>query len=436
MHRYLMLWAVGLAAVTTNDGFAQTQAKPSAAAPTVKAKQSAVVAPTVKLTEAEKKFDEIVRGFEKRLTESGAFTADVVSQWEATGSGKDVQGTNIYHVAVQAGGKLRVEAGSKEAGAAQFVCVSDGRSITRLLRSANLYSQHDAATTLDELQHDAMTLQTLNGSGVDFLVRPQFRAQLIAQITGVEEVGPEKLNNTDTRHFRLTLVDKRVFDLWFTAGDQPVLTRLVTTTSIPIDGERTFRLTTSGSFQWKVGVTHPEGTFTLAIPAGARRVNDLLAALQEGDIEQLLGKPAPALELVSLQGTKVKLADQLGKNVVVLIFWASWCAPSIDGMPSLNEFVAACEKGGAAVYAINLGEDRDTVNNTVTEKGYTGTVLLDPGAESLQAYRIGAIPVTILIGKDGTVQAYQSGSTEEAREQIRAYAAALMSGKTLVPKGP
>ena len=393
MHRYLMLWAVGLAAVTTNNGFAQTQAKPSAvAAPTVKAKQSAVAAPTVKLTDAEKKFDEIVRGVEKRLTESGAFTADVVSQWEATGSGKDVQGTNIYHVAVQAGGKLRVEAGSKEAGAAQFVCVSDGRSITRLLRSANLYSQHDAATTLDELQHDAMTLQTLNGSGVDFLVRPQFRGTVDSQITGVEEVGPEKLNNTDTRHFRLTLVDKRVFDLWFTAGDQPVLTRLVTTTSIPIDGERTFRLTTSGSFQWKVGVTHPEGTFTLAIPAGARRVNDLLAALQEGDIEQLLGKPAPALELVSLQGSKVKLADQLGKNVVVLIFWASWCAPSIDGMPSLNEFVAACEKGGAAVYAINLGEDRDTVNNTVTEKRYTGTVLLDPAPSRCRPIGSGPSP--------------------------------------------
>ena len=44
-------------------------------------------------------------------------------------------------------------------------------SITRLLRTANLYSQHDAATTLDELQHDAMTLRTLEGSGVDFLVR-------------------------------------------------------------------------------------------------------------------------------------------------------------------------------------------------------------------------------------------------------------------------
>lgn len=425
MYRYVTLWTVALVIALINDGFAQAQGTPST-----------VVAPTVKLSEAEKKFDEIVRGFEKRLTESGAFIVDVVSQWKATGSGKDVQGTNIYHVAVQAGGKLRIAAGSKEKGEGQFICVSDGRTMTRLLRPANLYSQHDAGTTLDELQHDAMTLQTLNGSGVDFLVRPQFRAQLIAQIAGVEDVGPEKLNNTDTRHFRLTLVDKRMFDLWFTTGDQPVLTKLVTTTSIPIDDQRTFQMMTSGLFQWKVGVTHPEGTFTLAIPEGARRVNDLLAALQEGDIEQLLGQPAPPLELVNLQGTKVNLADQLGKKVMVLIFWTSWCAPSTDLMPALTEFVAASEKGGAAVYAINLGEDRDTVSNAVTEKGYQGTVLLDPDAASVQLYRIGAIPMTFLIGKDGTVQAYQSGSTDEVRQQIRVQTAALISGKTLLPKGP
>jgi peroxiredoxin len=425
MYRYLMLSMVAVTTLLAGEGRAQT----------TQAKQPAMVAPPVKLTDAERKFDEIVRGFEKRLTDSGAFVADVVSQWQATGSGKDVKGTNIYHVAVQAGGKLRLEAGSKEAGEAQFICISDGRKITRLLKSANLYSQHDAGTTLDELQHDNMTLQTLNGSGVDFLVRPQFRAQLIAQITGVEDLGLEKLGAADTQHFRLTMVDKRIFDLWFTTGNQPVLTKLVTTTSIPIDDRRTFQLTTSGVFQWKVGIQHPEGTFALALPAGARRVNDLLAALQEGDIEQLVGQPAPTLELTDLQGAKVNLADVLGKKIVVLIFWASWCAPSTDVMPALNEFIATAEKSGVAVLAVNLGENRDTVTKMVAEKGYTGTVLLDSGAKSLEVYRINAIPVTVLIGKDGTVQAYHSGSGQEVRQQIRAQVETLIAGKPLAPSG-
>ena len=191
------------------------------------------------------------------------------------------------------------------------------------------------ATSLDELQYDNMTLQTLTGSGVEFLIRPQFRAQLIAQISGVEDVGREKLGAVDTRHFRLNLLDKRVFDLWFTTGEQPVLTKLVTTTSIPIDGERTFRLTTTGTFQWQVGVKHAEGTFALEIPAGARRVNDLLAALQEGDIEQLLGQPAPALELTNLQGNQVNLSQQFGKNSGGADFLGQLVCPEHgpDGVP-------------------------------------------------------------------------------------------------------
>ena len=62
-------------------------------------------------------------------------------------------------------------------------------------------------------------------------------------------------------------------------------------------------------------------------------------------------------------------------------------------------------------------------------------MLLDPPAAAVQAYRIGEIPVTFLIGKEGTVQAYQKGSSDQSRERIRADAAVLMSGKMLVPKG-
>ena len=389
-------------------------------------------APTLQLSEAEQKFDQIVRSFETQLLGAGAFSADVVSQWESSGSGRAAKGTNLYRLAVQAGGKLRIEAGSREGGEGQFICVSDGTKITRLYRPAALYSQQDAGSTLADVQHDAMTLQTLSGSGIEFLVRLQFRAELIAQIADVENLGSEKLVGKDVVHLRLKFVDQRVFDLWFTSSDQPILTQLSTTTNIRIDDQRMFRLTTTSFFDWKIGGSFPEGTFTLALPPDARRVNDLLAALQGGDIEQLLGQPAPVLELDALSGEKVNLADRRGKSVIVLIFWASWCAPSTDRMASLNEFVQLCQQKGGVVYAVNLGEEASVVRQTVEEKGYQGTVLLDPKANSLGAYRVRAIPVTILIGKDGTVQSYRSGSTDEARARIREDAAALLSGKSLV----
>ena len=130
---------------------------------------------------------------------------------------------------------------------------------------------------------------------------------------------------------------------------------------------------------------------------------------------ELLGKRAPGLELDQLDGGRVSLAEHLGKRVVILIFWASWSAPSTEGMGSLNEFVEQCRRQDAPVFAVNLGEDVATVRQTVAEMGYRGSVLLDARAESLKVYKMGALPITILIGKDGTVQAYHTGSTPEVR---------------------
>ena len=253
-----------------------------------------------------------------------------------------------------------------------------------------------------------------------FLVRPQFRAQLIAKLHGnVEDLGVEKLDNVDTRHFRGMCAKANthdVYDMWFTAGKQPVLTRLVMTTTMPIDDQRTFQLTTSGTFRWN-DRRHSirTGTFTLAIPAGARRVNDLMAALQGGDIEQLVGKPAPPLELESLQGTTVNWPTSWAERVVVLIFWTSWCVPSSDVMAVAQRVRRQLRKGrrGRVRHQPGRGsregqQRRDGVRLSGHRPARSGC------RRRCEPIGSGRSPITFLIGADGTVQAYQSGSTPEA----------------------
>lgn len=393
---------------------------------------SKAIIPSVQLSDAEKQFDTIVKTFEKMLYGAGAFSVEVTSRWESQGSGKPAHGTNLYQVAVETGGKFRIEAGSKKAGAAQFLCVSDGEKVTRLYRPTNVYSQHELVSSHNGVQHDAMTLHALSGSGVDLLIRPQFRNELIYQISDVKIVGTETVHGKEVIHLQLKLKDRRTFDLWFTTSDQPILSQLAITTDIPLGGQESFRLTTTSTFDWKIGEPLPKDTFALAIPEGARRVNDLLSALQDGDIAQLIGKPAPTLELQDLNGNTVQLADYRGKQVTVLIFWASWCAPSTNDMTTtLNAFVKEFESNGAVVFAINLSEDLETVKKTVQELKYNGTVLLDPDAKSLQVYPIGSIPVTVLIGKDGTVQAYHAGSGSDVRSRVRQDATELLKGRSL-----
>ncbi len=391
-------------------------------------------APQVQLSAAEKRFDQTVQTFEKHLYDSGAFLVDVTSKWTYSGVGNAQQGTNLFRLAVVKGGKYRIEAGSTEKGKAQYVCVSDAKEVTRVHLSAGYYSRQPVSPLHDDLDHDALTLQTLSGSGVELLIRPQMRAQLIAQIQGVQLMGEEQLGGRKVTRLQLLLVDKRVIDVWFTQDAKPLLVQLKTTETIPISDQQNIQLITTSTFDWKVGSPLPDSLFAAVPPAGAQRVDDLMTALREGEMRRLLGQQAPLLELSDTTGQVVRLADYVGKKVTVLIFWASWCAPSVNGMESLNAFVAEAQQKGAVVLAVNLGEPLQTVQAAVAEHKYQGRVLLDPETKSLDIYRLGELPTTILIGRDGTVQSFRSGSTTDARQLIRQDTATLLQGKNLVPR--
>ncbi len=380
------------------------------------------------LNAGEKQFDAVVQRFESLLKNCTRFTVDVTSRWTSRGGAQQAAGTNLFHIVSQTRGKLLIEAGSKETGPAQFICASDGRTVTRLYRPAKLYSQQPVSNLYKELEGDPMTVQMLGESGIDFLIRPDFRAHLVAQIRSLKDLGIETDGANKVHHFRLILADNRVLDTWFLVGDKPLLAKLVRTVSIPIDAQRTFQLTTTNVFKWEIDGPVPDSTFAVQIPADAKKVSDLFAALRNGDVAQLVGKMAPDFQLTDLQGKTVRLSDYRGRAPVVLIFWATWCAPSTESMPSLNDFLQIARRVGVAVFAINLGEPADKVRRFTAARGYQGTVLLDPKTQTLNTFRIGSIPVTILIGKDGKVNSYFLGSSPEVRSRIR-QATQAMVGK-------
>ncbi len=418
--------------IGVGDLCAQTQpAQTQPAQAATKQTPNKPLVPPLKLNEAEQQFDKTVRAFEQYLFGAGAFDVDVTSDWTYSGGGKTTRGTNLYRLAVVKGGKYRIEAGAKEKGKSQYVCVSDGKTVTRLLVAAKYYSQQPVSPAGDDLAGDTLTLQTLAGSGVELLIQPEIRAQLISRISAVKVIGDETFDNQPVAHMQLTLVANQQIDVWFSKQQNPLLLKLVSTRLVPITGGDPIQLTTTSRFQWKVGGPLPDSTFSVEIPAEMRRVDDLMTALRTGDIGNMLGQKAPALVFNDTDGKPVKLSDYLGKKVVVLIFWASWCAPSTHGMDTLNEYVTTTEKHGAAVFAINFGETLAKIQASLKEHPYQGTILLDPERKALEAFRFGELPTTILIGKDGTIQAFYSGSTDAARKKIREATAALLQGKQL-----
>jgi len=68
-----------------------------------------------------------------------------------------------------------------------------------------------------------------------------------------------------------------------------------------------------------------------------------------------IGKPAPGFTLNDVNGRKVSLSEYKG-NLILLNFWATFCGPCKEEMPSLNNLYSAFKKDGLIVLAISTDD--------------------------------------------------------------------------------
>jgi thiol-disulfide isomerase/thioredoxin len=125
------------------------------------------------------------------------------------------------------------------------------------------------------------------------------------------------------------------------------------------------------------------------------------------------GVLAPEFSLVDLSGNQVALSDLHGK-VVLLNFWATWCGPCRIEMPLLQALHDEL-RDKLTVVAINFDEPKDQVQAFADEFGLTFGILLDPGGEVQNLYRIRGYPTSVLIDENGVVQIVHIGIMAESQ---------------------
>jgi peroxiredoxin len=391
--------------------------------------------PAVPPSEAEKQFTERVTRMEDYLGKNAPYVVTIESTWKSSGTGQERSGKNTFRLVVgPMRDHFRIEAGKGGEKVPGLTVVSDGKTVTHLYAPKKLYTQRATDDPFAELQRDALTVNALEGSGIDFLVRKNVRRNFLAQTASVQDLGEAKLDGESARHFRLTLANRRQKDVWFGAGDGSLIRQIATTLEIPVQGKEVYRLAITTRLNWTMNADLPAKTFALELPEGARKVRNLLDALVRGDAEDLLGKPAPKLRLTGLDGEEIAPAPK-EKGVTVLYLWATWCAPSTTDVSGTNQFLREYEKKGVTFLAVNVGEKPDVVRAFVKQRGFQGKVALDPDSASLEAYRLSALPAAVLIGRDGTVRAVHGGAGPAVREQIRRDLDALLKGERLAPAG-
>ena len=121
------------------------------------------------------------------------------------------------------------------------------------------------------------------------------------------------------------------------------------------------------------------------------------------------GKPAPDFMAVDSSGVNVRLSDFRGK-VVVLNFWATWCAPCNVETPWLVELQKKYEDAGLLILGASLDDDGWTsVRPFITEKGVSyRTILANRQITNLYG-GVDALPATVLIDTAGNVSETEIG---------------------------
>jgi len=136
--------------------------------------------------------------------------------------------------------------------------------------------------------------------------------------------------------------------------------------------------------------------------------------------------PAPPEAFTDLTGNRVRLADFEGR-VVLLNFWATWCAPCIREMPSLDRLQAVLGDRGLSVAAVSI--DRGGVKAIRRFAKRLGLAHLglyhDPEGALFRAFGVTGLPASFLIDPDGAILGAYAGPAEwdgpEARALIEFY---------------
>ena len=120
----------------------------------------------------------------------------------------------------------------------------------------------------------------------------------------------------------------------------------------------------------------------------------------------LVGKPAPAFRLVSLEGQPFELKHFLG-HPVILNFWASWCVPCRQEAPLLSEF--AREATNLTMVGEVFSDRPDPARAFIKEFAVPYINILDPQSRMAIDYGVSSIPETFFIDAQGVVREKHSG---------------------------
>jgi thiol-disulfide isomerase/thioredoxin len=134
--------------------------------------------------------------------------------------------------------------------------------------------------------------------------------------------------------------------------------------------------------------------------AAAAMVALVTVAAAETEIKPWTSGATPKLALPDLAGRRTDLNDMRGR-VVVVNFWATWCVPCREELPSLQRLREKFAGKPVEVIAVNYGEFPERVRPFLEKERLTLEVLLDTQKDAARDWGVGGLPMTFIVDSQG-----------------------------------
>ncbi|MFA9480173.1 redoxin domain-containing protein [Phycisphaerales bacterium AB-hyl4] len=413
---------------------------------------------------------QLLRAAVEQLADAEQFQVTMTMNVEVTGRGMRQEQATTYELAVQRPNRLSLRTVD---GMEDSFVVSDGETLTEYIANFNRYIEQPAPADvadifLNELDETVMTTMQAFGM-IGALFSPERMASYEDMLREATVDDAEALEGDDQPSRRLSLLlhmdgdelgagagmgmdmdeaFEMPVEIWISEGDQPTIRRMKPDMSkmhermaeeMPHMAGLTIEMWHDFT-DWQLDAAIDDERFAFVAPEGVQQADSLQAAIEAFTAErqggpgprELVGEAAPEFELALHGGGEMKLADHIGEDIVILDFWATWCGPCVQALPALTDVAEQFADDGVVLYAVNQQESDDQVTQFMADKPYELTVPMDRNGRVGQQYRVRGIPQTVVIGRDGTVQAVHVGFGPNTKQQLESELQTLVDGGSLV----
>jgi peroxiredoxin/outer membrane lipoprotein-sorting protein len=180
----------------------------------------------------------------------------------------------------------------------------------------------------------------------------------------------------------------------------------------------------------------PDDAFKLN-PRGMMRVEEFISDWGGNDAYEMVGERAPDFTLPDLDGQEVKLSDLRG-SIVVLDFWAIWCAPCVQALPHIQKLHERYE--GKPVRILGVNRDRpgsgERVRTLLERREITFRQVLDEAGDAAGKFNVSGIPHMVIIDQQGVIREVKVGFAPGQEEVIAGTIDALLEGREVAAARP